>query len=136
MAQAIGIVGAVLGIVSFMETHFAVSRAQSSSVRIAVGLNSDLAEGSTLSGDSPDIMLANSHGERIGYNFAAAPIREGSFVDIYVDQHNTQQAPYALFRGREGVCIAYITLKWPDEQKYAWVGNWGKDCGVKWYVSG
>lgn len=134
MAQAIGTVGATLGIIWFSEVHFGTSLAESSVMRIAVGLNNDLAGDSTFSGDAPVVRTFNNYGEFLGKNTSGIHIDEGSFIDIYVDQKNTQQPSYALLTGNEGVCIAYATHTWPDQQLYGWVGNWGKDCGVKWYA--
>lgn len=136
MSKVIGSLGTYLGIYWFSEVHFAPSVTESSVVRVAVGLNNDLAGGSTFSGDAPDISIWNNYGDLLGVNTTKDPthIGEGGFVDIFVDQGNTQQPTYALLKGNEGICIGYITHTWPDQQIYGWIGNWGKDCGVPWYV--
>ena len=136
MSKAIGTVGATLGTIWFSEVHFAPSMAESSAMRVAVGLNNDLAGGSTFSGDAPDVRVFNDYGDFIAINNTGLHIGEGGFVDIYIEQHNTQQPTYGLLTGNEGICIAYVTQTWPDQQNYGWVGNWGRDCGVPWYLLG
>jgi len=33
---------------------------------------------------------------------------------------------------KNGVCLAYLQSTWPDNQTFAWVGNWARHCEEHW----
>lgn len=135
--SSIGVVDGVITMFNFVQNHIpTVAEKESSTIRVAVGINVD-AVGHTSGGDAPDVRLYNEEGALIGKNMQAGDIGGGSFKDIDVAQEDKQQPTYALLTGnKDAVCIAYLSQVWPDGQPYGWVGSWGRECGVPWYVFG
>lgn len=103
-------------------------------VRFQVGLDSD--GGLTnAGGDIPDIRLFNEVGEFLGGRYDPGYIEDGTTgSDVKVTQKSEQQTTYALFSANDdAVCLAYISIVWPDEQKHGWLGSWGRQlCHHIW----
>ena len=131
LTSGIGTVGAIFGIISFAETHVEKKDPPASQMRIAVGLNSY--SGMDSDGDVPDVRLWDETGSFLGIELGEGHIDEGSFADVVVDQSRMAQPTYAMLSGnRNGICLAYLLQTWPDQQNYAWVGDWGWACDQHW----
>lgn len=110
-------------------------------MRVGVGLNKD---GLTnAGGDCPDVRLFNEVHEKIGTTTDPGYVGEGDYKDVEVDQDSYQQPISALISAnnnankngeghKDGICLAYLQVVWPDGQNYAWVGNWARHCGERW----
>lgn len=131
--DVIGVLSGILGIAQFGIDNFGASDTGGSVVRFQVGLNSDGGL-SNAGGDIPDIRLFNEVGDFLGGSYNPGFIEDGTTgSDIRVTQKKEQQATYALFTANDdAVCLAYVSIVWPDEQKYGWLGSWGRQCGVPW----
>lgn len=131
--NVIGVLSGILGIAQFGIDNFGASDTGGSVVRFQVGLNSDGGLDNA-GGDIPDIRLFNEVGEFLGGSYDPGFIEDGTTgSDIRVTQKSEQQATYALFSANDdAVCLAYISIVWPDEQKYGWLGSWGRQCGASW----
>lgn len=128
----IGVISGILGIAQFGINNFGASDTGGSVVRFQVGLDSY--DGlDNAGGDIPDIRLFNEVGEFLGGSYDPGFIEDGTRSDVRVEQNSEQQATYALFTANDdAVCLAYISIVWPDEQKYGWLGSWGRQCGAPW----
>lgn len=130
----IGVIGTSIGIYRLGEDKFNLWRNnQGSAVRIQVGLDTDNGL-SNAGGDLPDIRLFNEGGEFLGGKYDPGRIKDGSKgYDIRVRQKAEQQPTYGLFTANDdAICITYLSIVWPDQQKFAWMGDWGKECGATW----
>lgn len=137
ISSAVGFMYGMMGIVQFAQGGMAL--AAGSLFRIAVGLDTP-GEESHLGGEVPDIRVFNEFGKHLGMAVDPGPIGPGGFRDIKVAHFYAvdpnQQAPYVLFSGNvPSICIAYITVQWPDQNKYGWLGDWGRKCGGTWHYS-
>ncbi|KAH7327218.1 hypothetical protein BKA65DRAFT_566565, partial [Rhexocercosporidium sp. MPI-PUGE-AT-0058] len=142
MAQAavisvIGVVSGILGIVSFAQDNFKAPEAVGSVVNIAVGLDY---EGGlqNAGGNLPDVRLFNEAGKFLGISKDSGDIGDGEAKDITIAHKSGsgQQATYGLFSANDNaICVAYLTITWPDGNKYGWTGDWGEQCGGDWYYS-
>jgi len=133
----IGLVSGGLGILQFGMDNFAAPETAHSVVRVTVGLDYDGGL-SNSGGDLPDVRLFNEAGDFIGMKVDPGKVQSGSFGEIKVDHDgdNGQQATYTLLSANnDAICIAHVTITWPDGDKYAWVGDWGDRCGATWYYS-
>ncbi|OCL05722.1 hypothetical protein AOQ84DRAFT_399413 [Glonium stellatum] len=133
--DVIGVVSGLLGILQFGMDNFGSQDTGGSVVRVKVGLDQDGGL-SNAGGNVPDIRLFNEVGDFLGAHYDPGSITDGTDVDVTVSQTEEQQATYALFSANDNaVCIAYVSITWPDGQKYGWEGDWGKQCGATWYYS-
>ncbi|KAI0906454.1 hypothetical protein F4823DRAFT_607161 [Ustulina deusta] len=135
--DAIGLVSGVLGIIQFGLDNFSPDDSEGSTVRITVGLdfNGGL---SNSGGDLPDIRLFNEVGGFLGINADPGKVDSGKFSDITVEHKDDagDQATYTLFSANnDAICIAAASITWPNGDKYAWLGDWGRQCGGTWYYS-
>lgn len=133
LIAAVGFVSGFLGIIQFGLDNFQPSEGEGSVIKVAVAL--DTAGLTNAGGDLPDVPLFNQGGEFLGISADPGKVEDGSVGTIKVST-NGQQATYALFSANDdAICIAYVTITWPDEQKYAWQGDWGFHCQQNWYFS-
>ena len=138
MAAVIGVVSGVIGIFQFLQGLFPpdTNPADSSSLRIGVALNGNGT--SDADGAVKTINLYNENQEKIGVGKGDGDIGSGGFQDISIDQSDYpgQQPTYMqLNAGTHGLCIAYITQKWPDGTQRGWLGDMGAACGQSWAYS-
>ncbi|XDG08366.1 hypothetical protein ABKA04_007981 [Annulohypoxylon sp. FPYF3050] len=135
--EAIGLISGALGIIQFGIDNFPTAKSVDSVVRITTGL--DTPGGLTNAGGTlPDVRLYNEAGEFLGLSKDPGGIQDGGFADVTISHEggNTQQATYALFSAnKNAICIAYATITLPSQDKYSWVGDWGRQCGASWYYS-
>ncbi|KAH7312609.1 hypothetical protein B0I35DRAFT_437399 [Stachybotrys elegans] len=128
--NVLGAVSGALGIIQFGLDNFPEPETTGSSIRIAVGL--DFEGGLTnAGGDAPDIRLWNEAGEFLGIRADPGKVNHGGFIDFKVDhkRDSSQQATYAVVAGNNNaVCIAYMSITWPDGEKYSWTGDWAELC--------
>lgn len=135
--EIIGVVSGLLGLVQFGIDNFAAPETAASKLKIGVGL--DIAGGlNNAGGDLPDVRLWNEGGEFLGISADPGKIDDGSTKEITVSHKgdNGQQATYALFSANtDAICVAYVSITWPDGNEYGWIGDWGRQCGATWYFS-
>ncbi|KAM5341688.1 hypothetical protein ACJ41O_014719 [Fusarium nematophilum] len=135
--DVIGLISGVLGIVQFGMDHFGGKEKAKSVIKIGVGL--DVRGGLDNSGGHlPDVRLWNEDGRFLGGKMDPGNIKSGETQEIKVkhDGNVGQQATYTLFSGNtDAICIAFASITWPDGNEYAWIGDWGKQCGATWYWS-
>lgn len=122
----IGVVSGLLGLYQFGVDNFGSGDVGGSVVRIQVGLDVDSGL-SNAGGDLPDIRLFNEGGEFLGSLYDPGSITDGTTGDITVTPESEQQATYALLTAKnDAICIVYLSVVWPDEQKFGWTGDWGQ----------
>jgi hypothetical protein len=134
----IGVVSGGLGIIQFGMDNFAPKDEVGSTIRIGVGL--DYAGGlNNAGGNLPDVRLFNEAGGFLGITADPGDVNDGGYGEVKINHKtdSTQQATYALFSANDNaICIAYATITWPDDGKYAWTGDTGAGCGhSSWYHS-
>ncbi|KAI0015966.1 hypothetical protein F4780DRAFT_31477 [Xylariomycetidae sp. FL0641] len=135
--EAIGVISGVLGIIQFGMDNFPAADGSSSKVRVAVGLDTEggLQNGG---GDLPDVRIFNEGGGFLGLSPDPGTVGSGGFGDVSIthDSGDNQQATYALFSANDdAICVAFTSITWPDDNKYSWIGDWGRQCGGSWYYS-
>ncbi|CAM1502184.1 Fc.00g041680.m01.CDS01 [Cosmosporella sp. VM-42] len=137
LLDVIGVVSGILGIIQFGMDNFAEPDGASSVVKITVGLDVD--NGLQNAGGSlPDVRLFNEAGGFLGINADGDGITSGNTGEINVSHQSGdgQQAAYALFSANDdAICIAYVSITWPNGDQYGWVADWGEQCGATWYYS-
>lgn len=133
----IGLLGSVLGIIQFGMDNFAAPDSNGSKITVAVGL--DYKGGlDNAGGDLPDVRLFNEAGGFLGMAADPGDVDSGTAVEMIVphDEDSAQQATYGLFSANDNaICVAYVTITWPDGNQYGWSGDWGHECGGSWYMS-
>ncbi|KAF4124722.1 hypothetical protein GMORB2_5388 [Geosmithia morbida] len=138
VAEAIGIVSGLLGIVQFGIDNFASEPGPGSSFKVAVAL--DGANGGTdnAGGDLPDVRVWNEYTDFVGITADPGTVGDGNIGTVDVEHEN--QGVYTLFSANnDAICIAWVTTTWSDERggnEYAVSGDFGKQCGATWYYSG
>ncbi|KAJ3565392.1 hypothetical protein NPX13_g7521 [Xylaria arbuscula] len=135
--EAIGLISGLLGIVQFGLDNFSSDDSEGSTIRISVGLDFDGGL-SNSGGDLPDVRLFNEVGGFLGIKADPGSVDKGKFSDITVKHKDDagSQATYTLFSANDdAICVAAATISWPNGDKYAWVGDWGRQCGGTWYYS-
>ncbi|KAF2971962.1 hypothetical protein GQX73_g1511 [Xylaria multiplex] len=137
IVEAIGLISGALGIVQFGLDNFSGSESDGSTVRVTVGLDFDGGLQNS-GGDLPDIRLFNEVGGFLGITADPGKVSTGDYKDITVEHKDNagSQATYTLFSANnDAICIAAASITWPNGDKYAWVGDWGRQCGGSWYYS-
>lgn len=130
--NVIGLVSGLLGIYQFGKDNFGSSDSGGSTVRVLLGLDIDGGLNNA-GGDLPDVRLFNEGAEFLGMTVDPGSIDDGTASDIKVAQKVEQQATYGLFTANDNaICIAYLSIVWPDEQKFGWLGDIGQICGLQW----
>ncbi|KAI1160787.1 hypothetical protein F5B18DRAFT_486877 [Nemania serpens] len=135
--EAIGLISGVLGIIQFGMDNLPQEESVGSTIRVTVGLDVP-GNLNNAGGDLPDIRLFNEAGQFLGIKADPGEVKSGEFGDITIEHnHNSgQQAAYTLFSANNNaICIAYASITWPSGDQYAWVGDWGHQCGGSWYYS-
>lgn len=123
--------------VPFLMSAFGDKDGENSVIKLTVGLD---VEGGlqNAGGDLPDVRLFNEAGKFLGINADPGDISEGTTAEIKVKHKKDlgQQAAYALFSANDNaICVATISITWPNGDQYGWVGDWGSECGGSWYYS-
>ena len=129
----VGVVGGVLTFISIIQ-GLMPPQVNQATVRIAAALH-DPQNGPTQSaGDVVSVRIYNEKQDNIGYNNGYQWIPDGGFKDVKISQNNNQQATFAqIHAGNDATCVPYVTVTWADGSKYAWLGDWGRQCGANWY---
>ena len=112
-------------------------------VRIAVGLNDDKGNlgPSQADGQAPALVAFNQKKRYIGASnwIAKDQIQSGSYVDVVVHQedHGAEVEPaYLQVLGHDdAVCVAYIAQASPNGQQRGWLGDMGRACNKRWFLS-
>ncbi|KAG5956533.1 hypothetical protein E4U58_006546 [Claviceps cyperi] len=129
-----------LGLFTFTQHNFIDYRPEGVGYRFAVGLDGAGPWGNSLTnagGNLPDIRAFNELGDLLGTtvndNTYCASGRTDCDSEV-VDVH--EQPTYTLFSANnDAICLAYVTVTFPEGSKYAWTGNWAKYCGAPWFYS-
>ena len=132
---AIGVVSGLLGMVGFAMDLVPEKVEHATMVRICIGLSSH--EGSEMGGHTPNIALFDAVGRKNGRSYINSEkrkVEEGAFTDIKIKGRKgaeTRQSEYISVSqgGDNAVCIAYISMAWPDGGQRAWYGDVAKSCG-------
>jgi hypothetical protein len=145
MAEVLGIIADAIGLVTAASTFFASPQSSSTTVRIAVGLNT--ANGlQDAGGDVPLVSTHNANYDQLGSfdpwicggglsqpgQCGLPKIQDGSTYDMTISQDTSQQALYVQVetQGSDGICLAYISATWPDGQQWMWLGDFAAYCDV------
>jgi hypothetical protein len=138
--RVLGVFAGVLGFVTFSQENFAPADSTASVIKLTVGL--DVAGGiPNAGGDLPDVRLFNEAGEFLGISVNPGTVEAGNTAEIRVEHTNNantngQQAAYALFSANDNsICVASVSITWPNGDQYGWLGDWGQACGGTWYFS-
>lgn len=143
IVTAIGVASKVLKIYQFAEDKFGPKENTNDRVTFTFKIGLDgagVAEGwepmNNAGGNVPDIRVYNEHGEHLGRSINDKKKCNSGQDNCYNIVGGVNQQPtYALFSGNnDAICIAWIGVTWPGQDKYAWVGNWGRQCDAPWYV--
>ncbi|KAI9642417.1 hypothetical protein NHQ30_009222 [Ciborinia camelliae] len=139
MAQVIGILFGAISLLPMLSTTQPDLTAQTSTIRIAAGTSINSKD--STSGNTPGIRLFDVVGRAIGEKAGSKKkIADGSFADIQIvapKDVGARQAQYmsVVSGGNDALCIAYISVTWPDGGQQTWTGDIGKQCGGFWYES-
>lgn len=134
VVQVIGAVSGLLSIFHFFQEQFHNAGDSSIGYSFKVGLDGAGGGLSNAGGNIPDIRAYNEHGELIGKKINDKTYC-GPGDDNCLSQINKvhQQPTYTLFSGNnDAICIAWVSVTFPGQDKYAWIGNWGQQCGAAW----
>lgn len=122
--------------------HHDESKKISTNVRIGIGKTNK--EGNT-GGSVPHIALWDDDGRRIGQykGDRNGHLDIGSEINFGIQHSQTQppfsnaQATYLMLSMMENdaICVAYVSLTWPDGVNYMFFGDVGFQCGIPWYHS-
>jgi hypothetical protein len=142
-AAAMKVVGLLFGaidMVSMAQSMIPERAGADTIVRIGVGTSINKAD--STGGDTPGIRLFDVMGRNIGETRGSkkSKIVDGGYKDITVKAvkgMETVQAQYVSISkgGNDALCVAYISLTWPDGSNKAWYGDVGSECGGHWYNS-
>ncbi|PSN68557.1 hypothetical protein BS50DRAFT_520523 [Corynespora cassiicola Philippines] len=137
--SVIGIVADVISMVPLFSDIMAPKTDRQTTVRIGVGLSKKI-EANT-GGNTPGIRIFDVMGRDIGEARGSKDIiADGGFKDIVVESNKDTQGRQAQYisvskGGDNALCVAYVSMTWPDGQNKAWYGDVGMECGGKWYES-
>lgn len=136
---ALGVVSGILGIFS-VSSDLSKENDADYVYHFAAGLDGagpadDRLDGA--GGQLPRIIPFNEHGERICCGKKNGVCRTGDTrcrVFLKAEKENHQQPSYTLFKARKNdpICLAWITVEFPEKTTYGWIGNWGQECGAPW----
>jgi hypothetical protein len=143
--EVIGVISGLLGIVQFGIDNIPEQETSQSTLMIGVGLDGtdpahpDRGSMNSAGGDLPDVRLWNENVEFIAATADPGTVDSGEANTITVDQgDNGQQPTYALLSANDdAICIAFVSITMPEpaKQHYAWLGDWGAECGATWFYS-
>lgn len=134
-----GVVGLTMGgigMVPVAKSFIPDKSDRTTTVRIGVGTSTNVAD--TPGGNTPGVALFDVMGRPVGTaQGSKKTIADGSFKDIKIVSDNGVQSQYISISkgGIDALCIAYITVTWPDGGKYLFSGDVGFTCGAHWYAS-
>ncbi|KAM3479769.1 hypothetical protein MY5147_001542 [Beauveria neobassiana] len=132
--DALGAIGSVLGIISFIRTNVPDRPKVGAAVRVKLGLGE---KGNThaIEGDIGGVYAWDTNHEYRGKSDGAY-IKAGDIHDFKVAQDTGgARAEYiGVSAGKDAVCIAWITVHMHDSTEGgAWTGDIGYNCDQKWY---
>ncbi|KAI1131669.1 hypothetical protein F5Y10DRAFT_262046 [Nemania abortiva] len=138
--EAVGFVGSVLGIWTFLDSLLPAHTIDASTYSIRAGEDKTMGDdGKVLSNAGGGIDLIktyNNNDELIGSG-GTGYIASGGRVVFTTEQTNTQQSITTEFYAtNDALCIAYITATMEDGTQWGWTGDWGYTCGLNWFLSG
>lgn len=137
MLDAFGVFTGLLGIFSFTEKEYNESHDRGVGFRFAVGLDGAGPRGKGLAnagGNLPDIRVFNEHGSFLGIKVGdqTGCASGETNCDVFIAGVNDQPV-YTLFTANDdAICLAYVTVTFSEGTKFAWTGNWAKQCGRPW----
>lgn len=129
---AVVLVGLGLELLQFGLDNFAPQQESASVVRVAVGL--DTPGHGDMGGDLPDVRLFDENGDFLAMKQDPGQVGSGGFNDITIE--HTSQATYSVITANsDAICVAFVSIIWPDGSKYAWTGDLAKECYGDTYYS-
>ncbi|QPH16204.1 hypothetical protein C2857_000788 [Epichloe festucae Fl1] len=140
LLEAFGVFTGILGIFSFTQKEYLEANDRGAGFRFAVGLDGAGPRGKGLTnagGTLPDIRVFNEHGSFLGIkvNDQTKCASGETECDVFL-AGVTNQPTYTLFTANDdAICVAYVIVTFAEGTKYAWTGNWAKQCGAPWYYS-
>lgn len=138
--KVIGLVMGAIDMAPMLQSMLPARTGVETTVRIGVGTS--IHKDANTGGDTPGIRLFDVMGRDIGEARGSKKnkIVDGGYKDITVKAAKGMEGRQAQYisiskGGNDALCIAYITMTWPDGQNKAWYGDVGADCGGHWYNS-
>jgi hypothetical protein len=130
----------VIGVVQLGASFFPGAHPGFTALRFHVGLDGagkDVPSGqgplSNAGGDLPDIRLWNEVGAGFATHLRAGHAKSGTFKDVQLGSKVGGQPTYVLLTGKnDAICLALLTVTWPDGGHYAWNGDWAHVCNHPW----
>ncbi|RSL64196.1 hypothetical protein CEP53_004140 [Fusarium sp. AF-6] len=125
MVNVIGILGAVASVFTILDSIFNnVPKGRNSIVSVRAALDKKDGSG-TMGGRIGLIRTWNNNRDKLG-EVSNRKIGTGDLIEAtYVSLHASNDA----------VCIAYVVITWVGGERYAWLGDFGRVCGLPWYPS-
>lgn len=149
VASIFGIASGAVSLIRAAISCFPDGQSSSTVVRIGVGLDGGGLSGA--GGNVPEIRLFDANYQSLGskeenddcdayacgtgcISFHNDEMNNGEFFDAKISQDSNRQPVYTEIQMMrdDGICLAYASSTWPDGSHYAWVGDWGWQCGVDW----
>ncbi len=137
--NVVGVIMGAVGMVSMGQDLFADKQGATTNVRLHIG---HAKKSDNTGGSLPDIALFDVYGEEVGRKESSdnGHVKNGNYVDIKVkhtDPDDNRQSEYISISAgmTDAICIAGITVTWPDDGKQAWVGDTGYLCDAPWFYS-
>ncbi|KAM0425253.1 hypothetical protein ACHAPT_009570 [Fusarium lateritium] len=136
MVNVLGILGAAVSVFTILDTLFTkLPKGRSSLVSVRAGLDGKKLGSGTMGGKIGSIRTWNNNEKRLGEK-KNLKIESGDLLEVEVPQDNGQQATYVSIAATgDAVCIAYVVITWVGGERYAWLGDFGRVCGLPWYAS-
>ncbi len=138
-AEVIGLIGTSLLSIPIGQGLFAPPVDQITTVRIVLGEATNLA--ASLSGNRPGVALWDDLGQSIGTSFGTDEILpQSSLEEIQITANSSVgNAPPSYISiingGDDAICIAWVTLTFPDGSQATWSGDTAFQCNFDFFES-
>lgn len=134
--EVVGILFNGIAAIPTLVSIFGPDTKDATNVRVLLGASTD--EADSLGGNTPGVSLWDFNGHAIGFTDGKSTvIGQADFVDITVfprTQGNNVPANYVSITngGDDGICIAGISLTFPDSSQAGFDANVAATCGAFW----
>ncbi len=149
VANIISVVGTALTTIGFLQANFPQPTVNYAQIHVAVGLGHQGLQDA--GGEEPRTLGFNENKKKIG-SFAGFEedqlrvsmsssdfqqwrpriIQNGGFVDqsLKGTGNGGQVTTLQVDAAANSICIAYLSLRWSDGQKFGWLEDLGRACGT------